>query len=315
MKQIQVHQFGGPEVIKTVEVEMPQLDHWEVLVKVKYASANPKDVLLRKGKLKAYLSISFPLTLGQDLSGVIVKVGKKVTEFKKGDHVFGMTNRHNNGTLAEYVKMTPNEICLMPENLSFETAASVPLTAQTALQALKDIANVQTGQRVCINGASGGVGVFAIQIAKALGAHVTAVSSAKNQAFCMELGADEHIDYAEKPIKNWPTDFDVFFDVFGNYAWRTSRHLIKEKGWYLTTVPNAKNIGDTILSYLKIRKSRLVVVESHTSDLMILKEWLESGQLKPVVEASYPMHQLAEVHHRLETKRTVGKLVVQVSEK
>ena len=199
MRQIQVHQFGGPEVIKIIEVKEPQIDTWEILVEVKYASANPKDVLLRKGKLKAYLSISFPLTLGQDFSGVIVKVGKKVKDFKVGDQVYGMTNRHNNGTLTEFIKVAENEICLMPSNLTFAEAASVPLVAQTALQALKDIAKTQPDQRICINGASGGVGVFAIQIAKALGAHVTAISSEKNRNICLELGADEHLDYNDRP--------------------------------------------------------------------------------------------------------------------
>ena len=202
--------------MKIIEVEEPQIDHWEILVEVKYASANPKDVLLRKGKMKAYMSISFPLTLGQDFSAVVVQVGKKVTEFKKGDQVYGMTNRHNNGTLTEYIKVAENEICLMPTNLSFAEAASVPLTAQTALQALKDIAKTQPGQRICINGASGGVGVFAIQIAKALGADVTAVSSIKNKDTCFALGADKHLDYNDRPIEEWPTHFDVFFDVFGN---------------------------------------------------------------------------------------------------
>ena len=313
MKQIQVHQFGGPEVLKIIEVENPQIDNWEILVQVKYASANPKDVLLRKGKLKAYLSISFPLTLGQDCSGVVVEVGKKVKEFKIGDHVFGMTNRQNNGTLSGYVKFMSNEICLMPENLSFAEAASVPLTALTALQALKDIAKIQPGQQVCINGSSGGVGVFAVQIAKALGAEVTAISSEKNKQFCFNLGADHHIDYQGFSFEKWPARFDVFFDVFGNQSWRKVKHLLPNNGWYITTVPNAKNIGDTLLSYVKIRKSRLVVVESHTEDLEVLKHWLENGEIKPIVEAEYPLNKLAEVHSRLETKRTIGKMVVKVN--
>lgn len=312
LRQIQVHQFGGPEVMKIIQVEEPQLDTWEILVEVKYASANPKDVLLRKGKLKAYLSISFPLTLGQDFSGVVVQVGKKVEEFKVGDQVYGMTNRHNNGTLSDYIKVAENEISLMPSNQTFAEAASVPLVAQTALQALKDIAKVQPGQRVCINGASGGVGVFAIQIAKALGAHVTAVSSEKNKDICLRLGADQHLDYNDRPIEKWSTHFDVFFDVFGNKSWRMVKDLIPNNGWYISTVPNSKNIRDTILSYFKIRKSRLVVVESHTEDLVLIKDWMESGKVKPVIEAEYPMEQIAEVHRRLETKRTVGKLVVKV---
>ncbi len=313
LKQIQVKQYGGPEVLQIADVEKPQLDHWEVLVRVQYASANPKDVLLRNGKLKAYLSIAFPLTLGQDCSGIVEDVGKKVKEFKKGDRVFGMTNRHNNGTFSELVKFTPNEICLMPGNLSFAEAASVPLTAQTALQALKDIARLQPGQRVCINGASGGVGIFAVQIAKIIGANVTAVSSEANKDLCLRLGADRHIDYQGFSFAQWQENFDVFFDVFGNQSWRKTRHLLAGKGWYITTVPNARNIGDTLLSYVRLRKSRLVVVESHAEDLAQIKEWLENGRLQTIIEATYPMERLAEAHRRLETKRTVGKIVINVA--
>lgn len=301
-------------MLQAVDVEDPQIDNYEVLVKVKYASANPKDVLLRKGKLKAYLSISFPLTLGQDCSGVVVQVGKKVKEFKKGDHVYGMTNRHNNGTLSEYVKFMPNEICRMPENLSFAEAASVPLTAQTALQALKDIAKIKPGQKVCINGASGGVGIFAVQIAKILGAQVTAVSSAKNKEFCFDLGADKHADYNSFSFEKWNAHFDVFFDVFGNQNWRKVKHLLPNKGWYISTVPNAKNIGDTLWSYLKIKKSRLVVVESHTEDLLLIKKWIEENKLRTIIQAEHPAKEIAEVHRKLETKRTVGKIVVKISE-
>ncbi len=312
MKQVQVHQFGGPEVLQILETEDPIPDIWDVVVQVKYASANPKDILLRKGKLKAYLSISFPLTMGQDFSGIITKVGKKVKEFKVGDRVFGMTNRHNNGTWSELITATPNEIALMPESLSFAEAAAVPLTAQTALQALKDIAKVKRGQHVCINGASGGVGTFAMQIAKILGAEVTAISSGKNKQLCYDLGADHHIDYEGFSFEKWQANFDVFFDVFGNQNWREVKHLLLGDGWYISTVPNSKNIRDTMLSYMKLRKSRLVVVESHNEDLLILKEWIEQGKLQPVIEAEYPFYEAAKVHRRLETKRVVGKIVVKV---
>jgi len=313
MKQVQVHRYGGPEVLQIVEVENPMVDEWEVIVQVKYASANPKDVLLRTGKLKAYLSIAFPLTLGQDFSGTIVSIGKKVTEFQVGDKVYGMTNRPNNGTWAELVKATPNEICLLPSNLSFAEAAAVPLAAQTALQALKDIAKIKPGQHVCINGASGGVGTFAVQVAKILGAEVTAISSEKNKQHCLALGADHHHDYQKFSFEKWNAQFDVFFDVFGNQSWKKVKHLTPNNGWYISTVPNARNIRDTVLSFLKMRKSRLVVVESYNQDLALLKDWLESGKLKTVIEAQYPLHQIADVHRRLETKRVVGKVVVQVS--
>lgn len=314
MKQVQIHQYGGPEVLRIEEVEVPVPGDWELLIQVKYASANPKDVMLRKGKLKAYLSIAFPVTIGQDFSGIVTRVGKKVKDFRPGDEVFGMTNQHNNGTLSEFVKVIPEEIFHKPETLDFAASAAVPLAGQTALQALKREARLQPGQHVCINGASGGVGTFAIQIARLLGARVTAVSSHRNRQRCLDLGADQHIDYQEIPFSSHPEQYDVFFDVFGNQRYRTVKHLLKENGWYLTTVPNGPNIRDTLLSYLKLRKSRLVVVESDSADLALLKSWLDKGDLVPVVEAEFPMKSIVEVHRRLETKRTVGKIVVKVAD-
>lgn len=312
MRQVQVHQFGGPEVLQIRDTEKPEISKWEVLVQVKYASANPKDVMLRKGKMKNYLSISFPLKLGQDFSGVVVEAGSKAGPYRPGDRVFGMVNETNNGTLSEYLRVAPHEIYFAPENLSFSEAAAVPLTAQTALQALRNIGKVKPGYRVCINGASGGVGVFALQIARILGAHVTAISSEKNHALCRELGAAEVFDYKKIPANEAPGPFDVYFDVFGNQNWRRVRHLLKKTGWYVTTVPKFYNIADSFYSVFKIRNARLVVVESDSEDLSLLKEWIEGGELRPIVEAEFPMEQIAEVHRRIETKRTVGKIVVRV---
>ncbi len=313
MRQVQVHQFGGPEVLQIKHAEKPAISQWELLVEVHYASANPKDVMLRKGKLKNYLSIAFPLQLGQDFSGVVVKAGSKAGPYKPGDRIYGMVNEHNNGTLAEYLRVAPNEVYFAPENLSLAEAAAIPLTAQTALRAFRNIAKIKPGDSVCINGASGGVGVFAIQVAKILGARVTAISSEKNHALCRELGADVTVDYKKTPPAELKQQFDVFFDVFGNQNWRKARHLLKKTGWYITTVPNYKNIMDSLLSVFKIKNARLVVVESDSEDLRQLKTWIEAGKLRPVIEAEFPMEQIAEVHRRIETKRTVGKIVVRVT--
>ncbi|MCB0522305.1 MAG: NAD(P)-dependent alcohol dehydrogenase [Lewinellaceae bacterium] len=312
MKQVQVHRYGGPEVMQILDAETPGIGDWELLVQVKYASANPKDIFLRKGKMKSYLSISFPVKLGQDFSGVVAAVGKKAGPFRPGDRVFGMVNQSNNGTLSEYIAVTPNEIWYAPENLNFAEAAAVPLAAQTALQALQTIAKIKPGQRVCINGASGGVGTFAVQVARISGAHVTAISSEKNHALCRELGADEVVDYKTTPPEKMQGSFDVFFDVFGNQSRPKVRHLLRKDSWYISTVPNFRNIRDTVLALMKMSKSRLVVVESDSEDLKILKKWIEAGDLKPVLEAEFPMHRIAEVHQRIETKRTVGKIVVQI---
>ncbi len=299
-------------MLQIMEVEKPIISSWEVLVQVKYASANPKDVMLRKGKMKPYMSISFPVKLGQDFSGVVVEVGKNAAPFCPGDRVYGMVNQQNNGTLSEYVAVLPNEIWYAPENLGFAEAAAVPLAAQTALQALQVIAKIKPGQRVCINGASGGVGSFAVQIAKILGAQVTAISSEKNHELLRSLGADELVDYKATPPESMQGRFDVFFDVFGNQTHPKVKHLLGREGWYITTVPNFRSILNTFFALIKMGKSRLVVVESYSDDLKLLKTWIEEGKLKPIIEAEFPLQRIAEAHQRIETKRTVGKIVVKV---
>lgn len=314
MRQVQAHQYGPPEVLQIASVKTPEIGSRELLVQVKYASANPKDVFVRKGKLKSYLSLHFPLTFGQDFSGMVVEAGSQAGPYRPGDRVFGMVNQSNNGTMSEFLRISPDELFYAPENLTFAQSAAVPLTALTALQALRDIAQLKPGQKALINGASGGVGTFAIQIAKILGAHVTAVSSTKNHALCRSLGADDTIDYQQAPVTSIPGTFDVFFDVFGNQRSSTVRHLLRKGGWYVTTVPNARNLWETFLSLFKLKKSRLVVVESHSEDLRLLKEWIEAKRLLPVVEAEFPMGKIAEVHRRIETKRTVGKIVVKISD-
>ena len=202
----------------------------------------------------------------------------------------------------------------MPSNISCPQGASVPMAGLTALQALRDEGRLKAGQEVCINGASGGVGSFAVQIAKIMGARVTGVCSQHNIRLVQQLGADATIDYTQRDVLETAQSCDIFFDVFGNKSYSMVKPLLKTRGRYVTTVPGLRNATDAWLrSRLTRKKARLVVVRSLRRDLDQLREWIENRQLKPLVDRVYPLTQAAETHQYVETKRARGKVVLQIS--
>lgn len=313
MRAVMINRFGGPEVLEIVDMNPPEPAPDEVLVRVQCAALNPKDVVVRKGKLWLFSGRKFPLLLGHDVAGQIVAVGKKVKDFAPGDAIFGMINAWTAGAYAEYAAMKTNEIALKPAQLSFAEAAAMPLAAQTSLQALRDLGRVKAGNRVLINGASGGVGTFAVQIAHLLGAHVTAVSSTKNHDLCRSLGADEVVDYRHTTFSQFQGTFDVFYDVFGNQNVKTVRHLLHRQSIYIDTIPSPSMVLRTLLGPVVHPQAKLVVVKSRRRDLELLSTWVEQGLLRPVIDRTFDFEQVAEGHRYLETKRAVGKVILNVS--
>lgn len=307
-----INRFGGPEVLEIFDMNNPIPAPDEVLVKVHFAAVNPKDVIVRKGKMWLLSGRKFPMMLGHDVAGEIVALGKKVQGFGVGDAVFGMINSWKAGGYAEYVTMKTNEIALKPPQMSFAEAAALPLAAQTSLQALRDIGRVGQGTRVLINGASGGVGTFAVQIAHLLGAHVTAVSSAKNHDLCRTLGANEVVDYRHTTFSQFQGTFDVFYDVFGNQNVKTVRHLLHRQSVYIDTIPSASIVLRTLLGPVVHPQAKLVVVKSRRRDLELLSDWVQQGLLHPVIDRIFEMEQVSEAHRYLETKRAVGKVLLRV---
>ena len=200
MRAAIINKFGGTEVLEISEVERPQSKADELLVKVNAAAVNPKDTFVRKGRFRIFTGKQFPMQSGYDFAGEVVAVGERVSAVKKGESVFGMLDGWHGRTCAEFVVVKPSMLAKMPDSLSYEEAAAIPLTASTALQALRDEACIEAGFRVGINGASGGVGTMAVQISKLLGAHVTAVSSKENHEFLKRLGADTCIDYHDTDV-------------------------------------------------------------------------------------------------------------------
>ncbi|MDP1922315.1 MAG: NAD(P)-dependent alcohol dehydrogenase [Myxococcales bacterium] len=314
MKAIIYDRYGAPDVLELRELAPPVAAGGEVLVRVRAAALNPKDSLIRKGKFKAASGPTFPKLLGYDVAGVVEALGAGITKLRIGDEVFGMRNGFTGGTVAELVTLQETELCLKPVALTFEEAAALPLTSLTALQALRDLGGVGPGARVLIHGASGGVGVVAVQLAKALGATVTTTCSEKNLEFVRSLGADETLDYTKETGLEPGRDWSCVFDVFGNRRFSTAKASLGPRGVYVSTVPSVRSVFDDLRTrWLPFKKSRLVVVKSNTTDLEALCGFVERGQLKPIIDRVVPLAETAAGQAHVETKRARGKVVISVS--
>lgn len=311
MKAVRIHQFGKPDVLQVEEIPSPKARSNRILVEVHAAALNPKDILVRQGKFKLFTGSRFPMTLSSDYAGVVLDPGSS-TQLKKGDKVYGMMNGFRVGSTAEQILVKEKEMAYMPSNISFEEAAGIPLAGLTALQALRDLGKLETGQRVCINGASGGVGSLAIQIAKCLGAEVITVSSERNLALCKSLGADQVVDYQQQDWIHQLEEIDVFFDVFGNYSLSRVIPVMGKKARYISTLPRASTLGNHIFTRFSNKKGMLVVVNSHSADLAWMAERIEKGNIKPVIDSVFPLEEIQKAHERVETKRSRGKVIVRV---
>ena len=286
-----------------------------MLIRVTAGSVNPKDVLLRKGKFSRTLARDpLPRVSGLDVAGEVVEMGKDVVGLTTGDLVFGMTNNFSGGVHSEYAVFDADEIARAPSRLSPEVASSVPLAAQTGLQALRDHCKVAPGHKVLINGASGGVGHFAIQIAKAFGAEVHAVCGSNHLDFVASLGADTVYDYAVEPAPEIASVFHCVFDVFGKYSKKDFARQLGKNGIFVSTVPKAATLGGELLARVGLsQRSRLVRVRSCTKDLNQLRDWIESNKLTPHVEKIYPITAAQDAHRHIESKHTTGKVVLRCS--
>lgn len=314
MKAAIFHHYGKTDVLEIADIPKPTISPDEILVRVHAAAINPKDTFIRKGRFQRLTGNQFPKQTGFDFAGEISEIGANIRDFKPADAVFGMFDGWQGSTCAEYVKAKPHELALKPQSASFEEAAALPLVSLTALQALRDDANIQTGARVCINGASGGVGTMALQIAKILGAHVTVLASESNHAFLKELGADECIDYKKVDILKSDKRFDAFFDVFGNTRFGKVKPILSEKGVWVSTVIQPHVFRSVFFSrFFSKKKARLVVVKSRSEDFAQIAAWVDEGKLKPIIHAVYPLEQIREAHAQQETKHTRGKIVVKIS--
>ena len=307
------NKYGGTKVLEIVEMDRPPVKTDEILVRVKAAAVNPKDTFVREGRFRIFTGKRFPMQTGYDFAGEVEAVGDRVSAIEKGESVYGMLDCWHGRTCAEFVVVKPSMFARMPESLSFEEAAALPLTASTALQALRNEAGIEEGFRVGINGASGGVGTMTVQISKLLGAHVTAFSSKKNHDFLRILGADTCIDYHNTDFSNIGQRFDIFFDVFGNQPYGKIKSALTQTGTWVTTVVKPHVfMSQFATSLFGKKRARLVVVKSRHEDLSIVRDWVETGYLKPVIHAVYPLDKIREAHAQQETKHARGKIVISI---
>lgn len=312
MKAILLNEAGGTDNLIYTELPAPIIGDNEVLVQVKTISINPVDVKSRANE--ATLNWLFgerrPLILGWDISGIITETGKNVSQFKKGDEVFGMVNFPGHGkAYAEYVAAPESHLALRPANITHEQAAASTLVALTAWQALVTNAKIKAGDRILIHGASGGVGHFAVQIAKHLGAYVVGTSSAKNKDFVLGLGADEHIDYNEYDWSSRQHEFDFVLDTVGGDNIDLSIGITK-KGGTMISIPSGLN--ETVSEKAKAKgvDGYFILVQSDGKDQKAIAQLLESSVITPHLSAVYPFEEMAKAHRQIESGRTVGKVVV-----
>lgn len=316
-----IHRYGDPSVFQIEKIDLPQIKSDQMLVKAYATSINPIDWKMRKGMLKLLTGNKFPLILGFDVSGEVVEVGSQVTRFKPGDLIYACLDQPIGGAYSEYVGVSEKVAALKPLNMTHEQAAAVPLAAMTALQALRNQGQIKAGQRVLVNGASGGVGTFAIQIAKILGAsEVTGVCSGINLERVKSLGADRVIDYTQQDFtqQEFTLDqakYDLVFDVVGNRSLSDCKPVLQPWGRYVTTQPYPNNYFQSFLtSLLPGQRYKVILLRTNGVDLAYLTDQIEAGKIQSVVDRTYSLSEIAEAHAYSETERAVGKIVIAIED-
>lgn len=313
MQAAVINQYGAPEVIEYRSVDTPYVKPDQVLIRVFASSVNPIDWKIRKGMLKLLPGQKFPMILGFDIAGEVVAVGDQISQFRVGDAVYAYSNQFPGGAYAEYVAVPGKVTAPKPANQSYLEAAVVPLAATTALQALRDEGKLKAGQRVLINGASGGVGTFAVQIAKALGAEVTAVCGTKNVDLVKSLGCDRVIDYQQTDFTQETTAYGVIFDTVGSKPFSDCKRVLTPKGIYVTTQPLPGNFLQGFVSnVLPGPTAKVVVAKANTGDLLYLKEQIEHGKIRSIIDRTYPLADIAEAHRYSEAGHAVGKIAISI---
>jgi NADPH:quinone reductase-like Zn-dependent oxidoreductase len=328
MKAIVYHNYGSPDVLRLEEIEKPVPNDNQVLVRVRAASVNPLDWHFMEGTPYIMRAMGVGLLkpnearLGVDYAGTVEAVGKNVTKFKPGDEVFG----GKTGAFAEYVcVLADRAVALKPANITFEQAASVPIAGITALQGLRDKGKIQPGQKVLINGASGGVGTFAVQIAKSFGADVTVVCSTRNLELVQSIGADHVIDYTKEDFTESGQHYDLILDNVGNHSLLEFRRVLNPKGKYVMIGgggpsdqgligPLVNPIKALVLSPFVSQDMGMMLAELNQKDLSILGDLMQGGKVTPVIDRTYPLSQISDALRYLEAGHARGKVVITVAD-
>jgi NADPH:quinone reductase-like Zn-dependent oxidoreductase len=306
MKAVIINQYGGRDQMKYTDIPMPTIGDRDVLIEVHAAGVNPADWKFREGYMKIH---EFPLILGWDVSGVIAEVGKDVTGFKIGDEVFSNTENHRNGSYAEYVAVNESEVALKPKNITFEEASIIPMAALTAWDALVNVAGIKQGDRVLIHGGAGGIGGYAIQIAKIFNCFTVTTVTGKQIEYVKSLGANEVVDFLKEDFSKIVADVDIVLDVIGGDIQLKSCEVLKENGVLVSTI----SMPDPVISKQKRVQGKLVWQDLSGKDLERIAALIEEGKIKPAhITKTLPLKQAVIAHELIESGQATGKIVLKV---
>lgn len=313
MRAYILEEFGGIDRLLLKDINIPEVADYQVLIKVKAISINPVDVRTRAGSAMAqFLKQEMPLILGWDIVGQVVSVGANVTKFKVDDQVFGMVNFLGHGRgYAEYIAAPEMHLAKIPSNTNFEEAAAATLSALTVWQFLVHEAKIKSGDKILVQAASGGVGHYAVQIAKHFGAYVIGVSSFKNKDFVLSLGADEHISYDKQEVTDAISNADIVIDAFAFDSLYKSLKIVKQGGLIISLLPM---ISEDVIEKAKEKNVKIFysLVKSNEADIQSIAELLETGAIKSHISKTFPFDKMGEAHLAMESGKTVGKIIVKV---
>lgn len=307
MKAVIIKKYGGNDVVEVRDVPNPIAGPGEVLIRVRAAGVNPADWKIRQGLFKSVFGNKFPLPLGRECSGDVAETGRNVTRFKKGDHVVAVLNIISLGSFAEYVSVPEQSVFLKPANISFEEAAAIPIAGLTALRALRDDGGIKQGMKVAVIGAAGGVGHFAVQVAKVFGADVTAVNKSVHADFVKGLGADKVSDYTKEDFTRSGEKYDIIFDAVAKCNFEQCKEALTENGVYVSTLPVA---GPT---QVQGKQARAVSGGPSQEDMQWMKERIEEGRIRIAVTKAFPLDRARDALAESETGQASGKLVLKAA--
>jgi NADPH:quinone reductase-like Zn-dependent oxidoreductase len=315
MKAIAIDGYGDAHKLQLREIPDPRPKAGEVLVRVRAAAVNPLDWKIRDGQLRRFLGIAFPYVPGCDIAGEVVASGATETSFEPGRAVVAFLDPRRGGGYAEYAVAKVTTMARKPEKLSFAEAASLPIAGCTALQALRDAGRLSKGGSALVIGGAGGVGHFAIQIAKALGAKVSATCGPSNIEFVRSLGADFVVDYRSEDFTTRPERYDVIFDTQGKSAFSACKHNLNPDGVYVTTLPSANlvfwsAVQSALALFSKTQRATLIMVRPSAKDLEFLGRLADDGALRPVVTETFPLADARAAHQLSQTGHARGKIVL-----
>lgn len=311
MKGIFYEDYGGPEVLRYGDLRTPNPRSGQVRIQVVATSVNPVDWRMRTGEMRYLLPGGFPRIPGYDVAGYLEE-GAERLGLSHGARVMALLDSPYGGAYAEWTVCSPHAVSAIPDSLSFEEAAALPLAGSTALQSLRDHGKLCLGDRVLINGASGAVGGYAVQIAKAYGAKVTGVASGKTEAHVRRLGADNFIDYEHEDFTKSSEQWDLIFDAAGKSSYKQARRVLRPQGRFITTEPSVTGVLTSLTTLASSQRGRIMMARSRREDLSELIRLYTVDQLRITIDDVLPLHEAGEAHRRSENHQVRGKLILRV---